>query len=401
MINQAIILAAGRSSRFSPFAVDSHKSTFELMDKPIIVHTINSLIRANISNITVVHNPQDQKLMSIISSLKKDVQMIPQPKPLGQANAIVSAIDATSNTTLIINAQHINIDQHLSNLEKFLNTHNITPKHQIVFSQKTDHPSKYGILKLDGIKVTNIIEKPAPNTHISKMRVVGIYLLSKDFINFMKDRPISKYQLETDLVVFAQKNKVIAYPTTHKTVSLKYAWDLQPIATLLLKNITDARHPTANIHHTAIINSPVIISEHASVHEYAIIDGPSYIGPHAIVGRYCEVGQGSIIGSHVELQRRVEIKRTIIGQNTHVHSGSIIDSIVGDNVRIGANFITANKRLDRTNIKVRLASKNINSFTNSLGSFIGDNSNIGIHCGTNPGTIIPPNTFIKPNTIYG
>lgn len=41
----------------------------------------------------------------------------------------------------------------------------------------------------------------------------------------------------------------------------------------------------------------------------------------------------------------------------------------------------------------------IDTRTSFFGALIGDDVSIGIHCGTNPGTIIPQGTIIAPMTM--
>jgi len=50
-VTQAVILAAGESSRFWPLSADKHKSMVEIMGKPILQYTLESL-RAEIAVVT-------------------------------------------------------------------------------------------------------------------------------------------------------------------------------------------------------------------------------------------------------------------------------------------------------------------------------------------------------------
>jgi UDP-N-acetylglucosamine diphosphorylase / glucose-1-phosphate thymidylyltransferase / UDP-N-acetylgalactosamine diphosphorylase / glucosamine-1-phosphate N-acetyltransferase / galactosamine-1-phosphate N-acetyltransferase len=254
------------------------------------------------------------------------------------------------------------------------------------------------MLQLDGNLITGLVEKPADTSGLSDQRIVGILLLNSQLIDQIKLSPVEEYQLERELNQYAQDQPLYYLETAMPTVSLKYPWDLFDIGRLLLDHQQPTQSDQATIHPTALIASNVHIESGAKICEYAIVDGPTYIGPNAVIGRYSEVGEGSIIESGAELQRRVEVKRSYIGPNSHIHSGTILDSIIDSNVRIGAGFITANRRLDRQAIKVVLNHR-IDTKRTSLGTFIGTGSSIGIHSGTNPGTIIGPNTRVLPGTI--
>ena len=142
-----------------------------------------------------------------------------------------------------------------------------------------------------------------------------------------------------------------------------------------------------------------MVEKGAVVEDYAVIEGPCYIGKKTIVGTFCKVRPGTVLEEDVVLQNAVEIKHSIVGKGTHLHSGYLGDSIVGEDVRIGAGFISGNRRLDRGNIRVMVKGELVDTKSTFFGTLIGDRARIGIHCGTNPGVIILPETHILPGTV--
>jgi len=51
---QAVILAAGRSSRFEPFTSLPHKSMVKILGKTILEHTLLALKKSNVEDIVIV-----------------------------------------------------------------------------------------------------------------------------------------------------------------------------------------------------------------------------------------------------------------------------------------------------------------------------------------------------------
>jgi len=397
-IIQVVVLAGGSSSRFYPFN-SGHKSTYEICGRPIVQITLESLIQTGLEKIILVGSPQDNKLQNMCVNFPS-VVFVPQSEPLGQAHAILQAqphLDKSA-PVLVINAQHINIKDHL---QAILNYDKLFDDHRAVYllSQKTSTPHKYGMLKLVGEKVEAIIEKPQATTEVSDERVVGIYLFSPDFLEYLSQTPVTQYQLERDLNVYAKKYSIIAIPTPHETISLKYPWDIFHLGKYLLSQLPPWISPNTKIHETAIIEGPVVIEEGAKIFEFAIIKGPCYIGKNTVVGSFTTIRDHSILENGVECQRYLDIKNSHVGPGTHIHSGYIGDSIIGRDVRIGANFITANKRLDRGHIKVKIKGELVDTSLTSLGCMIGSGASIGIHVGTNPGKIIAPQNRIIPGSI--
>jgi bifunctional UDP-N-acetylglucosamine pyrophosphorylase/glucosamine-1-phosphate N-acetyltransferase len=301
------------------------------------------------------------------------------------------------NQVLVINPQQINLADHLTAMAQA----KITNENVVLFSQPTTTPEKYGLLELNGNRVTSVVEKPTSSVGLSNQRLLGIYLLTDQFLKLLAQTEITKYQLEKTLNTFARNNRVLAVTSSAQTCTLKYAWDLFTISEVFFEQFAKKPviHRTAQVHPTAIVEGPVIIEEDAKVYEYAIIKGPCYIGRHTVVGSYCKVRSGAVLEEGAQLQSHAEVKHSLIGENTRLHSGFIGDSIIGENVRIGAGFITANRRFDRKTIRITVDGKPVDTGLSAFGALVGDNTSLGIHSGTNPGTVIPANSKIMPGTI--
>lgn len=401
--NQAVVLAAGESSRFTPFQRERHKSTFSIFGEPIISQTIRSLKQLGFVEVVVAKSPKDKMLEELLAPLKSviAIHFVEQDEPLGMGNALLQVKGLLKERFLLVNPQQINIGDHLFNLKGQAIKSKINGTDVILFSQESDQPEKYGMLSLNGNVVTRVVEKPKDLSGLSNQRILGIYILTKDFLEFMGELPTSEYQFEEALDKYSRKARVFAFESKNPALSLKYAWDLFLITSNRFKNLPEKPqiHPNAQVDQTAKISGQVVIEEGVQIHEYSLIKGPCYIGKNVVIGSYCKVRGETVLEEGVELQNSVDVKRTIIGKGTHIHSGFIGDSIIGENVRIGANFITANRRLDRQSIYTKIKGVRVDTYSTFFGSLIGDNVSIGIHCGTNPGVIIPAGTKILPGTI--
>ncbi len=75
------------------------------------------------------------------------------------------------------------------------------------------------------------------------------------------------------------------------------------------------------------------------------------------------------------------------------------DSILGDNVNLGAGTITANLRHDNANIKSPVKRDLINAGRRKLGTIIGNNVHTGIHTSIYPGRKIWPDKTTLPGEI--
>ncbi len=363
MVDQAVILAAGECSRFFPFTRNQHKSDFIIAGKPIISRTIEALDRAGITQIEVIESPEDDK------SLKKtftqytpshiSVRFYSQDQPLGTGNAIIQALPSLQDRFLVINPQQINVDQHLKKLNQHLDLLSDS-KNIIMFSKATTNPSRYGMFALDGLRITKIVEKPTDLTGLSNQRNVGVYLLTKDFVNFMNSLPATEFQLIEALDKYLQKYPIHAIEIQETSLTLKYAWDLFGINKHIQKD---------NL----------------------------YISPAAKIGPNCKIGLNVNIEKGCVLEN-VTLNNCLIGKNTSIKSGNISDSIIGNNCQIGNNFFTKTYNSDNTSIQTVIKGKQVSTDMLSFGILIGDNSIIEDNCTSLPGSVLAPNTHVTANS---
>lgn len=92
--------------------------------------------------------------------------------------------------------------------------------------------------------------------------------------------------------------------------------------------------------HCIITNSK--IGNGTEVKPYSLIEGAT-IGDNGFVGPFVRIREGSFIGSQVQLGNFVEIKNVNIGDGCRInHMTFLGDSVLGDNVTVGAGSITCN-----------------------------------------------------------
>lgn len=390
---QAIILSAGRSSRFWPLGEVGHKSEIKLMGRPLIEYTIDSIIRSGITDIIIIEKDKSN-LENTIKKPGAKITFVTQELPKGMGNAIAQAKHLIKGQFFVLNPYHFNAENFIISMLKKSES---TGSKLILAATKTDTPEKYGILSHVDDRAKSIVEKPKKGTAPSDMRVIGIYLLPKDFFAVYEKIKETEYSFETALAEFMKKSDVRIIISKDTPPTLKYPWDLFPLE----KNLFDtALKPQINSSPAgnATITGKVHIGKNTKIYENACIKGPVYIGDNCIIGNnsiirdYVNIEDGVMIGSNAE------ITRTIIQDNTHIHSGFIGDSIISSGVKIGAGIITANKKIDRSEIYATVKGEKTPTKRTSLGTVIGSNTTLGINSSTMPGIMIGSNAVIGSNT---
>ena len=78
------------------------------------------------------------------------------------------------------------------------------------------------------------------------------------------------------------------------------------------------------------------------------------------------------------------------------HFNYISDSLIGNKVNFGGGSKIANFRFDKKEIKIKDKEKLISTGFRKFGAIIGDNSQLGINCCLNPGTVLGKSCLVYP-----
>ncbi|MFZ1721654.1 MAG: sugar phosphate nucleotidyltransferase [Microgenomates group bacterium] len=396
-----VFIAAGANSRFFPLNTRTHKGNLSLLGEPILKRAIKNVIEHGFTDIVLVVSKKDaegetlSKLLDL-ESLSATITVVTQPVAKGQGDAILTASQYLSGDFIVTSPYYLDAGKIADQLYQ---TKQATKADCVLTGLKTDTPSLFGIAKLDGERVLEVVEKPAPGTEPSNMRVNSIYLFDQGFLEFLKMTEESEYSLEAAYSNYAQKAHITFFLQPHEVITLKYAWHLFDFQSLLFEKMESYLDDTAIVAPTAIIDEthgPVHIAAHAKIDNFAVIIGPAYIGEHAFVGQYCLI-RSSTLEKNVIIGAYTEIVRSIVFEKVTIHQSYLADSILGADTSVGAGLITANKRLDGESVQTMIKGKIIETNRKKMGVITGVATKIGIRVNTMPGVLIGQRNTILPS----
>lgn len=134
--------------------------------------------------------------------------------------------------------------------------------------------------------------------------------------------------------------------------------------------------PGATIEGPCIIGDGCLIKSNALVRSYTVLDLCSVVG-------HCSEVKGSLFMPHAKAP----------------HFNYVGDSILGENVNLGAGVKCANLRLDhKPVIAIDSSNARVNTQRKKLGAILGDGCQIGCQTVFNPGVILKKKTLIRPLT---
>ena len=180
--------------------------------------------------------------------------------------------------------------------------------------------------------------------------------------------------------------------------NVAYAWEVIPGISSFLKTLSLGKIEV-NIPEGATLVNPSQIS----IGKGSIVEPGAYIKGPCAMGENCTIRQGAYIrgdvitGNDCVIGHATEVKNALFLDNAHAaHFAYIGDSILGNNVNMGAGTKLANLKLNRAEVIIYYHQVKIKTGLRKFGALIGDGCQIGCNAVLNPGTILGKNVDCFP-----
>ncbi|MCK5323501.1 MAG: hypothetical protein KAJ45_05120, partial [Desulfobulbaceae bacterium] len=155
---------------------------------------------------------------------------------------------------------------------------------------------------------------------------------------------------------------------------------------------------------TVVMAGAVLGGSRISLGAGVLVESGAFIKSPAIIGDRTEVRQGAYLrgyclaGKRCVLGHVTEIKHSILLNDAKAgHFAYLGDSILGNNVNLGAGTKLANLRFIPGNVKVKTGEGIIDSGLRKLGALLGDHVQTGCNSVTSPGAMLGMRSIVMPN----
>lgn len=392
---KAVILAAGEGRRCRPLTLTRSKVMLPVADKPILQHVINALEQNDIKDIVLVVGYEKERIMSYFRDgldFGVNITYVEQKSQLGTAHAIkqTKSVLSDENEFLVLNGDNLIEPRVVKDLI-------IAKKGDVtILAVKTEEINAYGVLRIDGKKVLEILEKPIDE--VSHLVNTGIYYFTSKIFDYLADSIESGkgeyFITDTIQQMIKAGNDVYMASTSHSWLDALYAWDLLKLnAFILSKNNKRIADNYSTEDRTHIIGN-------VSVGKNTIIRSGCYIVGPVMIGNNCDIGPNSVIlpstsiGNNVSVGSLSYIHNCIIMNDVRIEPhGYLSDSVIGSNCHIGPNFIT------ETGENLEIVINGELHRAKKLGTVIGDDTNIGHRVLVKSGSLISINCHIGSGNI--
>jgi len=399
---KAIILTAGEGTRMRPLTITKPKTMLQVGGKPILQYNIESLRDAGVKDITLVVGYHEEVIKNHFKDGKDigvNINYITQEERLGTAHAIGSTREHVNGQFIILNGDIIVDPTLITNLIENYNQKN---SRSMLVLTEVDDPTSFGVVELDGNRIVKIVEKPSLDKAPSNLINAGIYLFDDqifDAIDLTVKSERGEYEITDSLQIQMDDGEnVVGLRSKNNWIDIGRPWELLDVNEHFLKDLkTDIQ---GEVEEGVTIHGPVFIGKNTIVRSGCYIMGPVYIGENCDIGPNSFMRKYTSIGDNVSVGNAVELKNSIIMDNTNVnHLSYVGDSIIGSNCNIAAGTNIANLRFDDGNVKIMVKNKKIDSGRRKMGVVFGDGVKTGINSSFNPGVKVGVNSRIGAGVI--
>jgi bifunctional UDP-N-acetylglucosamine pyrophosphorylase/glucosamine-1-phosphate N-acetyltransferase len=400
---KAVVLAAGEGVRLQPLSLTRPKHLLPVAGKPLLQHLVEAVKTAGINEIFMVVRYKSEMIRNFFGNGEKfgvEIGYIQQGEEKGTAYAAM-AVESYINEDFLLVYGDLLVESEV--IRKVVEAHKREKPEATMAAVKVRNPQHYGILALQGNRVTGIIEKPRPEEAPTNLANAGVYVLSLTIFEKIRQTPRSErgeIEITDSLSLMINEGKTVLALTIPEEswVDIGRPWNLLEANEWKLKRLT--HRIDGQIENGAIIIGPVTVENGAKIRAGAYIEGPAFIGAGSDVGPNCFIRPYTSLGKNVRIGNACEIKNSIIMDGTHVgHLSYVGDSIIGEKCNLGAGTVIANLRFNGKNVKMCVKDEVVDTGRRKLGIILGDHVETGINASFLPGVKVGNDCWIGPNVL--
>ncbi|TKX72488.1 glucose-1-phosphate thymidylyltransferase [Halorubrum sp. GN11_10-6_MGM] len=319
----AVILAAGEGRRLAPLTNRRPKPMIPVANRPLLEHVVEAVTATAIDRIVLVVGYEQERIRNHFGDGDDwgvTIEYVEQSTQLGTGHAVLQAEPVVDGPFVVLNGDRIVAPDVVSRVrDRALNGD--LPAMAVTTAAT---PRQYGVVTLDGDRVTAIDEKPEGPVETNQINA-GVYAFSPAVFDAIREtHTAGELAITATLNDLAASEPLSAVRYNGRWLDVSNLWDLLTVNAALIGEPTAAGADGA------------ALADSVTVADDAALAGNVRVGPNVTIGG------STAIGSNATVEAGAVVENAVIFPDAVIGAGAVVrDAIVAGNARIGPNATIA------------------------------------------------------------
>ncbi len=309
---KAIIMAGGEGSGLRPLTCTRPKPMVRLLDKPVIEYTISLLKKYQITDIGITTHYLSREIIDYFgdgSEFGVCISYFVERSPMGTAGSIKNALSFVDDTFLVIGGDSLT-DIDISDAVEF---HKKNSSLATLVLKKSDAPLERGVVVTDkNGKILHFVEKPDWDGVVSDTVNTGIYILEPEIFDLAPNMKVCDFSLDLFPKLLHEKKSLYGYCANGYWCDIGDIFSYMSCQHDMLTKKVDITPSSKQV------CEQIYIGENVSIEPGADLCAPLYVGDNVHISEGAHISGGCVIESGAHIEKYANIKKSIVGANSHI-----------------------------------------------------------------------------------
>ncbi len=392
-----VILAAGKGERLWPITEEIPKCMARVLGRPLLEWTVEALVPFAEKIVLVVGFKKEQIIAHFEAKhYSEKIQFCEQEKQDGTGHALLQAEEFVDGDFVVVNGDNFFSTEALVQVGKASRE-----LKSFAFAKKVEDGRNFGLFEVKNGKITGFEEKPREKK--AGLANLNLFKAPKKFFSCLKKvnrSPRGEIELPDALLSYALEFEMPLLELQGFWSDVGFFWQFIDANAFAAENLTD-RKVEGEVEPGVVVKGKLHLGRGSVIKAPSRIEGPVWIGENCVIGPHAFIRAGTVVEDNCHVGSS-EVKNSVLLQGANApHFNYVGDSVMCEEVNLGAGTKIANLRFDDGAVKVFLPSKekSFDSGRRKLGACIGARTKVGINASINCGVLVGADCKIFPSAV--
>jgi bifunctional UDP-N-acetylglucosamine pyrophosphorylase/glucosamine-1-phosphate N-acetyltransferase len=386
-----VILAAGPGKRLWPVTNEIPKCMARILQKPLLEWMAEGVFPYARKIIVIVGSHKEKVIAHFEKTpLARKMVFVEQAEQKGTSHALLCAEKHVEGNFLVLNGDNFFDPSFYERVEGEM------PKGFFLVGKSVSEKSAFGEI----VEEKGFLKEIREKTGLQGEGIINTnaFYGPKEFFDFLRNVALSsRGELELIDAVndFAKKEKVRVVEQAGYWNDIGFYWNLLETSEFALRNLMK-NEILGVVEQGVHVEGSLHLGKGSVIKAPSRVEGPVWVGENTVVGPNAFLRAGACVEDNCHIGSS-EIKNSIVMSKSNApHFNYVGDSIICEDVNLGAGAIIANLRFDNKTIYSEIQGKNVSSGRRKLGCVIGAGTKIGINASFTCGKLVGSNCKVYP-----